>query len=251
MDAQPRHRSARSTKGYAGRAAIGTGTPLSELGGLPFTAEGRVGELFLRRGWVGGKSTWALRGSDEPSYGKLSATLSRMRSGAWMLKSPGSRKVSRSSRLVDCGPSRIRRRRCNRSRPRPASAVSAMAGVTCAAMAAGSVSCSSGESGANRNWPAGTSRSSAEAGPGPILHRGTEGSKPPPSMRAASPICFPTSCGPASSPSPAAVKRPMTSTGCVPIQRSSWPAGGYLTPAGTCARSRQSPAGRMRRPCVI
>jgi hypothetical protein len=40
---------------------------------------------------------------------------------------------------------------------------------------------SSGESGANRNWPAGTSRSSAEAGPGAILHRGTEGSNPPPS----------------------------------------------------------------------
>jgi hypothetical protein len=33
---------------------------------------------------------------------------------------------------------------------------------------------SSGESGANRNW-------SAEAGPGAILHRGTEGSNPPPS----------------------------------------------------------------------
>jgi hypothetical protein len=31
------------------------------------------------------------------------------------------------------------------------------------------------------NWPAGTSRSSAETGPGAILHRGTEGSNPLPS----------------------------------------------------------------------
>jgi hypothetical protein len=31
-----------------------------------------------------------------------------------------------------------------------------------------------GESAANRNWPAGTFRSSAEAGPGAIPHRGTE-----------------------------------------------------------------------------
>ena len=36
--------------------------------------------------------------------------------------------------------------------------------------------------GADRvNWPARTCRSSAEAGPGTILHRGTEGSNPPPS----------------------------------------------------------------------
>jgi hypothetical protein len=42
---------------------------------------------------------------------------------------------------------------------------------------------SSGESGANRNWPAGTSRSSAEAGSGAILHRGTDGSNPSPSSR--------------------------------------------------------------------
>jgi hypothetical protein len=101
VDARPRHRSARSTKVYAGRAAIGTGTPLSELGGLPFTAEGRLGELFLkaRLGWR--EIDLGSKGSGEPSYGKLSATLSMMRSGAWMLNSPGSRKVSRSSRLVD------------------------------------------------------------------------------------------------------------------------------------------------------
>ena len=35
--------------------------------------------------------------------------------------------------------------------------------------------CSSGESGANRNWPAGTFRSSAEAGPGAIPHKGDRG----------------------------------------------------------------------------
>jgi len=33
------------------------------------------------------------------------------------------------------------------------------------------------------NWPAGTSRSSAETGPGAILHRGTEGSNPLPSSK--------------------------------------------------------------------
>src|ERR1700720_1809117 len=42
---------------------------------------------------------------------------------------------------------------------------------------------SSGESGANRNWPAGTSRGSAEAGPGAILHRGTEVRIPAPSSK--------------------------------------------------------------------
>ena len=33
---------------------IGTGNPLSELGGLPFTTEDRLGELFLkaRLGWA-------------------------------------------------------------------------------------------------------------------------------------------------------------------------------------------------------
>src|SRR5262249_10226707 len=61
-----------------------------------------------RRGWVGGKSTWAPRRSGEPSAaeipasnGKLSARLSRMRSGTSMLNSPGSGEVSRLARLVD------------------------------------------------------------------------------------------------------------------------------------------------------
>src|SRR5262249_52237634 len=61
-----------------------------------------------RRGWVGGKSTWAPRRSGEPSAaeipasnGKLSARPSRMRSGTSMLNSPGSGEVSRLARLVD------------------------------------------------------------------------------------------------------------------------------------------------------
>jgi hypothetical protein len=41
----------------------------------------------------------------------------------------------------------------------------------------------SGESGANRNWPAGTSLSSAEAVRAPSSTGGTEGSNPPPSSK--------------------------------------------------------------------
>jgi hypothetical protein len=49
----------------------------------------------------------------------------------------------------------------------------------------------------------------------------------------------------------AAMKTPTTSTGCGPTQRSSWPADGYMIPAGICALSRPSRGGRMRRACVI
>jgi Transposase DDE domain group 1 len=45
------------------------------------------------------------------------------------------------------------------------------------------------------------------------------------------------------------MKTPTTSTGCVAIQRSSWLAGDFPTPAATCARSRPSRAGRTR-PCL-
>ncbi len=37
---------------------------------------------------------------------------------------------------------------------------------------------------------------------------------------------------------------------CALIRRSSWPADGYPTVGGTCARSRPCRAGRMRRPCA-
>jgi hypothetical protein len=55
----------------------------------------------------------------------------------------------------------------------------------------------------------------------------------------------------ASSPSPVAMKTLTISTGCGLIQRSSWRAAAYPRPAGTCARSQPSRAGKMRRPCAI
>ena len=58
--------------------------------------------------------------------------------------------------------------------------------------------------------------------------------------------CFPTSCAPASSPSPAAMRMPTISTGCAATRLLSWPAGSCPTPGPTCARSRPSRAGRTR-----
>jgi hypothetical protein len=51
---------------------------------------GRLGELFLKARLVGGRRGGEPRASEIPaSYGKLSAKLTRMRSGTSMLNSPG------------------------------------------------------------------------------------------------------------------------------------------------------------------
>ena len=57
--------------------------------------------------------------------------------------------------------------------------------------------------------------------------------------------------GLASSPLPAAMRTLTISTGRAATRLSSWPADGYPIPALTCARSRPSRAGRMRRACAI
>jgi hypothetical protein len=49
----------------------------------------------------------------------------------------------------------------------------------------------------------------------------------------------------------AAMKTPTTSISYGLIRRSSWPAGDYPIPAGTCARSRPSHGGRTCRLCAI
>jgi hypothetical protein len=56
---------------------------------------------------------------------------------------------------------------------------------------------SSGESGANRNWPRRNFPQLRGSSPGAVLHRGTEGSNPPPSRGGASPGLAPSRTLPA------------------------------------------------------